>query len=99
MRLSEKERLAISDETTACFGASAQPFLFGSRVDDSRRGGDIDLLVRIPDATPADVFRRKVQFLVHLKSRIGEQHIDVVVAGPDDTRDVVRIAESKAIPL
>lgn len=98
MRLTERERLAITDETLACFGPQARPFLFGSRTDDHRCGGDIDLLVRTESRLP-DAWRRKVEFLVHLKSRMGDQRIDVVVAGPDDERDIVRIAEAQAVPL
>jgi predicted nucleotidyltransferase len=99
MRLTERERLAIVDETVACFGPKARPFLFGSRVDDGRRGGDIDLLVRTAEKPSGDLFHRKIQFLAHLKSRIGDQRIDVVVAAPDDERDIVRIAKSHAVPI
>ena len=98
MRLTDKECGVIKDEVLSCFGVSTRAVLFGSRVDDRKRGGDIDLLVRTQ--TPlSDAFSRKVKFLVHLKSRMGEQRIDVVVAAPGDKRPIVRIAETEGVEL
>ncbi|WP_218143731.1 hypothetical protein [Desulfomicrobium apsheronum] len=45
MRIMEKERRMIRAEAWKAFGADAKVFLFGSRVDDARRGGEINLLV------------------------------------------------------
>jgi len=98
MRLTNKEHIIICRETKECFGSSAQVFLFGSRVDDSGRGGDIDLLIK-SESKLNDIFRRKINFIVDLKSKIGDQRIDVVVAEPNDRRDVVRIAETTGVQL
>ncbi len=48
MRLSDNERSAIRAAVAKRFGVQARVLLFGSRVDDSRRGDDIDLLVEVP---------------------------------------------------
>ncbi|MDQ6995080.1 MAG: hypothetical protein Q9M18_05745 [Mariprofundaceae bacterium] len=53
--------------------------LFGSRVDVQKKGGDIDLFIQ-PSEPMSDLFERKIQFLVALKNRIGEQKIDLVLA-------------------
>ena len=45
MRLTPEARDIIRHSTQAVFGLDSQVKLFGSRVDDSQRGGDIDLLV------------------------------------------------------
>ena len=45
VRLSEQERRVIRAAVTEHFGKDARVWLFGCRVDDTRRGGDIDLLV------------------------------------------------------
>jgi len=43
MRLSQNYVNVIEQYTHNIFGNETKVFLFGSRVDDSRRGGDIDL--------------------------------------------------------
>ncbi|HEX5336981.1 MAG TPA: hypothetical protein VFW53_00935, partial [Gallionella sp.] len=52
MRLNPDQIAAIKQETEHFFGARAQVWLFGSRVDDSLRGGDVDLYVRPEVADP-----------------------------------------------
>ena len=56
-------------------------FLFGSRVDDSLKGGDIDLYI-VPALTfdRAEALDKKIDFLVKLKSLIGDQKIDVIIS-------------------
>lgn len=44
MRLTREETKAISEEVRRV-DATAQIYLYGSRADDTARGGDIDLLV------------------------------------------------------
>lgn len=46
MRLTTEQREVIRSAVRDIYGADSGIWLFGSRVDDSRRGGDIDLLVR-----------------------------------------------------
>ena len=46
MRLSADQIEAIKQETAHFFGADARVWLFGSRVDDTARGGDVDLYVQ-----------------------------------------------------
>ena len=45
MRLDDKTREIIKSEVASQLGAEASVRLFGSRVDDTQRGGDIDLLI------------------------------------------------------
>jgi len=59
------------------FGSDAQVFLFGSRVDNLKKGGDIDLFIKNKNEALFTV-ELKVQFLAELKSVIGNQKIDVV---------------------
>jgi len=51
-------------------------FLFGSRVDDSKKGGDIDLYLAIDDHE--NLFEKKLKFLSRIKRELGDQKIDVV---------------------
>ncbi|TAN47863.1 MAG: nucleotidyltransferase domain-containing protein [Methylococcaceae bacterium] len=76
MRLSTAYRNVIKTEVRKVFGEDAQVFLFGSRVDDSKKGGDIDLFIATDDKD--DLFQKKLLFLAKLKRALGEQKIDVV---------------------
>ena len=77
MRLSEFEIKAINSIAKKYFGSGVQIFLFGSRVDDNKKGGDIDLFIKNNDEELLTL-ETKIQFLVELKSQIGDQKIDVV---------------------
>lgn len=82
MRLSEFEKQQILRTTWEYFGESARVILFGSRVDNAARGGDIDLLIRT-ELRARDARAQKLSFLVQLKQRIGDRRIDVVIQAPD----------------
>ncbi len=45
MRLTREQISAILDVTTGIGGQDADVLLFGSRVDDSARGCDVDLAI------------------------------------------------------
>lgn len=77
MRLTPFEVEAIKQSAQEVFGSGVEVMLFGSRVDDTRKGGDIDLYIR-PQA--CNDFSHKIKFLVLLERKIGEQKIDVVMA-------------------
>ncbi|NOT17945.1 MAG: nucleotidyltransferase domain-containing protein [Sulfuriferula sp.] len=81
MRLSNDNRQIIRDTVREIFGAEANVRLFGSRMDDNKRGGDIDLLVELPVAI-ADVERKTLQLIARLQLRLGDQPIDVLVCDP-----------------
>lgn len=77
MRLTTQEIEAIKQSAHTVFGAAVKVCLFGSRVDDAKKGGDIDLYIHAPSGQD---FAHKIQFLTLLEQKIGEQKIDVVFA-------------------
>jgi predicted nucleotidyltransferase len=81
MRLSAAEVEAITRLAARHFGAGCEVRLFGSRVDNARRGGDIDLHV-VPAAPVLASLDREPDFLVALKEAIGDQRIDLAVQSP-----------------
>jgi len=80
-------------------GEGSQVWLFGSRVDDRRRGGDIDLLVRPAQAARTPDLRRKVRFLGKLEKSLGERRIDVLIKTIGDRRPIFRSAYETGVKL
>lgn len=74
MRLSVFERTAIKQSVRAV-DPGARVFLFGSRADDSSRGGDIDLIVM----SEVVGLPEKISILIAIKDKIGDQKIDIVL--------------------
>ena len=93
MRLSDRERNAIVSAVHS-YDAQAQVFLFGSRVDDAKKGGDIDLLIRSGSIGPDE--RRRIRRSIC--DAIGEQKIDILLAA-DLANPLVRIAERSGVLL
>jgi uncharacterized protein len=81
------------------FGDDVEVGLFGSRADDQRRGGDIDLLICRPRQRVEQTLREKIQFLAQLERRLGERTVNVVIEQPGDSRRIVRIAHQTGVRL
>ena len=75
MRLT-KEQLRHIKEVFRDVYSEGELYLFGSRVDESKKGGDIDLYISVKDKD--NLVYKKIHFLAKLKRKIGEQKIDVV---------------------
>ena len=96
MRLGDQERRIIRDSAADVFGSEARVMLFGSRVDDAKRGGDIDLLILLNDSAESmdmkTLAEKRVRYLVMLEKALGERKIDLVTALPGDDRPIVGVA-------
>ena len=79
MRLSTAQIEAIKQETQHFFGAQAEVWLFGSRVDNMAKGGDVDLFVRSGMSDADRLAAARFSFLARLKRRIGDRKIDLVL--------------------
>lgn len=88
MRLSQQTQQIVRDTVQEIFGLEANVKLFGSRINDDARGGDIDLLVELPSVT-ADIERKSLQLTARLQLRIGDQPIDVLVLDPSTSRQPI----------
>ena len=78
MRLNQKHIDIIRAMARLCFGDDAKVWLFGSRVNDAAKGGDIDLYIEA-DGTPAECLKREMKFYANLQRQLGLQRIDIVV--------------------
>lgn len=77
MRLTLAERRAIVEEIHSKAPDTAI-YLYGSRADDRLKGGDIDLLAISASLQWED----KIDLLLAIKARIGEQRIDLKIMTP-----------------
>jgi predicted nucleotidyltransferase len=90
MRLQDFEKNSIKLIASDVFGKGSKVVLFGSRVYDDIKGGDIDLYIQPSDKN--DLWKKKIDFLVRLKSTLGDQKIDVIIS-----KDKSRLIEQEAI--
>lgn len=105
MRLTEAEISIIKRAIKGRFESVRRIVLFGSRVDDGKRGGDIDLLVETPEAGRI-AFLHQVEAVSDIQFALGDRKIDMILAHPEgseedllDVRPVVRISRATGIAL
>lgn len=94
MRL-KKEEIEVLKNTLYKLSNEAKIYLFGSRVDDNKRGGDIDLLIISKKLTKRDLRKLRTEFFKHF----GEQKIDIVLDDGTMKNPFVKIIFKKAVKL
>ncbi len=100
MRLNSKDIQAIKDVAKTIFGETATIRLFGSRTDDNKKGGDIDLLIQSNQAfSRMERYQLKIQFLVQLKKIVGDQKIDVIIDNGQASNPIIQQAFKEGIVL
>lgn len=77
MRLSTEYVHAIKQAAAEVFGPRAVVRLFGSRIDDARRGGDIDLHIEVDEIN--NQWQQRGLFEDRLFEMIEPQKVDVVL--------------------
>ena len=75
MRISEHEKNVIIEAVQSADPA-ARVWLFGSRTDDNKKGGDIDIGIL---SSKVDVME-EIEIRQKIGDKIGEQKIDLVVS-------------------
>ena len=93
MRISEYEKDIIV-QSIRKHDPEAVVYLFGSRADDSKKGGDIDILILSKKIKSAD----KIDLIALIFEKLEEQKIDIVIA-PDTTKPFVKLALEQGILL
>jgi predicted nucleotidyltransferase len=95
MRLTAEQSKVILATTRELAGADASVRLFGSRLNDQLRGGDIDLLVECTHRVDRPVWLAAL-ITARLQQRLGDRKIDVLVIDPDTELEAVhRVARSE----
>jgi len=95
MRITENEKKVIID-AVANVDPNAKVWLFGSRADDNKKGGDIDIAI-FSEKIDKDVMQ-KIQVRRLICDRIGEQKIDIVTTN-SGKEAIFRLAVAEGIQL
>lgn len=95
MRLTPEQIAIIRDTTHRVAGANAFVSLYGSRLDDSRRGGDVDLLI---ESTPVVTLMQRASIKTTLEQKLNLP-VDVLATSINTSSPFVNLARSQAQPL
>jgi predicted nucleotidyltransferase len=95
MRLTQFEQQTIR-ETVLSFLPDAKVYLYGSRVDDAKRGGDIDLMIVDPQPIPRKTIG---QIRWKLWEMLGEQKIDILGEQENNLSTFARMISFDALPI
>jgi predicted nucleotidyltransferase len=99
MRLTQNQADIIRNAAQHMFGPAASVYLFGSRVDDTQRGGDIDLYIELPEVVPQRL-EKTLRLQAELKKQLGDRKIDIIVKDPGmDEQPIHRVAKTQGIAL
>jgi len=99
MRLTTTECATIRDTVRAVAGPGSRVRLFGSRIADRTRGGDIDLVVEMDHAVARPtLFSARIG--ARLQQALGDRRIDVLLAAPNLREGAIhRVARQTGIEL
>jgi predicted nucleotidyltransferase len=95
MRITENEKNVIINAVKSA-DPGAKVWLFGSRTDDSKKGGDIDIAI-FSEKISRDVMQ-EIKVRRFICDRIGEQKIDIVTSS-DGKEAFFRLAVEEGIEL
>jgi uncharacterized protein len=79
VRLSAHDLAAIKTVFLEFFQPGDELWLFGSRADLTKRGGDIDLYIETSIEDFSVAYQKESKMVIRICDKIGEQKIDVVV--------------------
>ena len=92
MRLEKWEIDIIKNSAKEIFGNDVIVKLFGGRIDDNKKGGDIDLYV----ITKNKSYENQRKFWALLQIELGEQKIDIIY-NEDENREIEKVANQGII--
>ena len=94
MRL-EKAEIKVLKNKLFELSSNAKLYLFGSRIDDTKKGGDIDLLVVSDELSKKDLRYLRIEFFKYF----GEQKIDIILDDGELKNPFIKHILPKAILL
>ena len=97
MRLTQENAKLIKTTAGRLFGDNAKIYLFGSRTDDQKKGGDIDLYIET--SVKEGLVDKKIKMLQVLENRLGKQKIDIVLNNATASLYIYEVAKREGILL
>lgn len=82
MRLSEEAKRSIREIACKLFGQAVRVRVFGSRLDDAQRGGDLDLLIESSEVIHEPVLS-SARLAAHVSRVMYGRKVDVLVCAPN----------------
>ncbi len=103
MRITPTQVRLVKNAVSRYLGDRSRVWVFGSRVDDRRRGGDYDFYIETLLKKPEKIVSGKLELLAYLhgtRDFEGEK-IDIVIraAVPGPDLPIYKVAKEDGIPL
>ncbi len=77
---------------------SKEVWIFGSRVDMNKKGGDIDIFIKTPNTD--NLLQTKIIFLREFEKKLGEQKVDLIVeAANSKLNKIFEIAKQEGVKI
>lgn len=95
MRL-EKDKIDFFKQEVGRYLPDFKLYLFGSRADDTKKGGDIDILI-LSNYPLSRKDKRSIKIAFY--NKFGEQKVDLVHFAYDDPAPFKELALMEAVPL
>ena len=103
MRISPQQTETIKIFTHRHFGEDAEVWLFGSRVNNEKRGGDYDFLIETSINPPDIIIEHNITMIAELQStsNFEDEKIDLIVKRRNSSFDmpIYGIAKKEGIRL
>ena len=95
LRLSEEEIKIIKETAKEVFGENTKVYIFGSRADLNKKGGDIDIYIETQDKTSV---KKELKFLAKLELNGIERKVDLIVKDPyKKEKPIFKEAKTKGV--
>ncbi len=94
MRLTPAQIDTIKSTAASVLGEGVCVTLFGSRLDDHQKGGDVDLYIEMPEPR----LMQKIRCKVLLQDRL-DMPVDLILKPLGDTSPISQIAKKEGIVL
>ncbi len=103
MRIAVDQLSIVKALSRRYFGEDAKLWLFGSRVDDEKKGGDYDFLIETSLTNPDEIISRKIDMIAQLQSSdpFEDEKIDIIIKRQQSSYDmpIYHVAKNEGVQI